>query len=263
MNSLGLIQHQFQDYLLGCNTEINDSILTTKDMSAEERLAIYKNAYRLRLIECLTTNFPGLHLFLGTEQFQQLCQGYIEHHPSCYRSIRWYGESLAGFIKNYYPNQYVYLPELADFEWKMTLSFDAKDAPVLLIEDMIKIHPEAWTGMTFILHPSLQRMDYFWNVIPVWRCLFNDEEDIPDMQCENHLTPWVMWRKQDYSIHYYSMSLQEAWALDAMNQGMSFSAICEGLCQWMSEDEVGMQAASYLKGWVQNGMISQVVFNGQ
>lgn len=263
MNALGQLQRQFQEFLLESKSEIDHSIVATEFVSTETRLSIYKEAYHLRLIESLTSSYPGLYAFLGTEQFENLCRSYIVNHPSHDRSIRWYGDKLADFIKQSYRNQYLYLPELADFEWKLTLAFDAEDVSVVQMEDMFEIAPELWAGMKFKLHPSLQRLNYLWNVIPVWQHLVKDEEDMPALENQDKATPWILWRKQDYMIHFYSMSPEEAWSMDAIIEGASFGALCEGLCQWIAEDEVGMKAASYLKAWIQQGMVSRLLFNDE
>ncbi|ARB92043.1 DUF2063 domain-containing protein [Legionella longbeachae] len=257
MTELLNLQEQFQKFLLSGQSNIVDSIIQTELVSADTRLGIYRDAYRLRLIECLSSNFPALHTYLGTEQFNELATLYINAHPSSYRSIRWYGDLLPDFIKSQYP-QYPNLAELADFEWKMSLAFDAVDAHVVRVEDMASVAPEAWGGLQFILHPSLQRINYVCNSIPLWQALTH-EQKLPELQQSSEPTAWVLWRKPEYLIQFYSLSCEEAWALDNLLQGISFGTLCEGLCHWINPEEVGMQAASYLKGWIQNGMISQLL----
>ncbi|KTC78880.1 DNA-binding domain-containing protein [Legionella cherrii] len=257
MTQLLQLQDQFQKFLLSEDFEIHNSIVQTEMVSVDTRLGIYRDAYRLRLIESLSTNFPTLYSYLGTEEFNKLSTYYIDAHPSCYRSIRWYGNLLSEFIQHNYP-QYPYLAELADFEWRMSLAFDSADAPVVRIEDMAAVPPEAWANLQFVLHPSLQRINYFWNTIPLWQALSHDHE-LPELQQNSAPIPWVLWRAPEYMLRFYSMSEEEAWLLDGILQGLSFGALCEGLCQWVNPEEVGMKAASYLKGWIQQGMLSQLL----
>lgn len=258
MTELLHLQEQFQKFLLSGQSKIHDSIIQTKSLAADVRLGIYRDAYKLRLIESLATNFPSLYAYLGTEEFNKLASSYIDNHPSSYRSIRWYGNLLPDFIKNYYV-QFPHLAELAEFEWKMTLAFDAADKEVIVVEDMAVIPPEAWAKLQFILHPSVQRTDNFWNAIPLWNALVHDHE-LPDLQQSTQSTAWILWRSPGHVLRFYSLAQEEAWALDSLVQGLSFGAICEGLCQWIEPEAVGMRAASYLKGWIQNGMLSQLFF---
>ncbi|MGC1181981.1 DNA-binding domain-containing protein [Legionella sp.] len=257
MTELVRLQEQFQKFLLVGESDINDAIVQTEIVSIDTRLAIYRDAYVQRLIESLTANFPFLYSYLGTEEFNRLAQAYISAHPSCYRSIRWFGDVLADFVKNYY-RQNPHLAELADFEWNMTLIFDAADALVVRIEDMAVVPVEAWANLQFILHPSVRRVNYFWNVIPLWQKLAHDEE-LPDLHYSSSAIAWVLWRSPEYLIQFYSLSQQEAWALDALIRGSSFAELCEGLCQWTKPEDVALCAASYLKSWIQHGLLSQLV----
>lgn len=256
MSELLRLQEQLQQFLLVGDTEISQAILPTKTVSTATRLSIYRDAYVLRLIESLTSNYPCLYAYLGTEAFNQVAQAYITAHPSVYRSIRWFGDVFADFIKKYYPNN-PHLVELADFEWKMTLAFDAADAELVCIEDMAQVPAPAWANLRFTLHPSVQRINYGWNIISLWQALAHDEA-LPELQQNSAPTAWILWRSPSYLIQFYSLALQEVWALDALLQGVSFAELCEGLCQWFAPEEVGMGAASYLKGWIQRGMVSQL-----
>lgn len=254
MSELMRLQKQMQSYLLFEHAEIQDSIVQTPSVSADLRLIIYKDAYKLRLIESLTANFPYLYAYLGAEQFNKVADAYIFAHPSTYRSIRWYGDVFPKFINEFH-SQHPYLAELAEFEWLMTLAFDAADAKVLLVEEMMNFEPAAWPNLQFRLHPSVQRINNFWNAIALWDALANEIE-LPKMQKSAQTKAWVLWRTPDFRLSFSSLSEEETWALDSLAQGMSFGMICEGLCEWILPDEVGMRAASFLKGWIEKGMLS-------
>ena len=257
MNELAQLQQEFQQYLLSGKTDINPSVLSTNEVSAEQRLGIYRDAYHLRLIECLTTTFTALHSYLGTEEFQKMCRSFIELHPSYYRSIRWYGDLMSVFLKNYYDKAYSFLAELADLEWKMTLAFDAQDAAVVTLEQMAAVAPDAWVNLSFVIHPSVQRGNYLWNAIPLWRAL-NDDIELPNLEEESEASSWIIWRSADYVIHYYCLKKDEAWMIDGVIKGLTFAVLCEGLCEWISEEQVAMTAASYLKGWIEKGILFEL-----
>ncbi|MFI4963401.1 MAG: DUF2063 domain-containing protein [Legionellales bacterium] len=258
MSELSQIQGQFQDFILRGHLGIDSSIVATEQVNVVTRLGIYKDAYRLRLLECLTNNFESLSLLLGAEAFEQLATAYLTAHPSTYRSVRWYGDSLADFIKQYYKKSRPYLSELAEFEWNLSLAFDAADEQIVQVEDMALIPPESWAGLQFIPHKSLQRMQCMWNVVPVWQALM-EKQPVPEFESTSKATPFVIWRSLNYQTKFYSLADEEAWALDVMIQGLSFGELCEGLCQWVDADEVGMRAATYLKGWISQGMLAQLL----
>ena len=257
MNELASLQKQFQHFILSNRPGIEGSIVQTETVSIEQRLAIYKDAYKLRLIESLTASFPAVCEYLGTKAFEEACNSYIDTYPSSYRSIRWYGDRLAEFLQDYYDEKYSFLAEVADFEWKMTLAFDAPDSRRIEVTDMAGIPPESWGDLHFTFHPSMQRLNHFWNAIPLWQTLINDQS-LPELQQDMQANPWIVWRAPDYVTQFCSLAKQEAWALDSLMGGFSFGELCEGLCEWIAVEEVGMQAASYLKNWIHRGIVAEL-----
>ncbi|WP_058534531.1 HvfC/BufC N-terminal domain-containing protein [Legionella saoudiensis] len=259
MNELKQLQEQFQQFLLYGDNEIHSSIMHTEQVTAETRLGIYRDAYELRLIESLVANFPCLYAYLGTEEFNHLARAYIKEYPSSFRSIRWFGDNLPTFVRtNYAP--YPYLGELTDFEWRMTLAFDAIEAPVVSVADMAAVPAEAWADLQFVLHPSVQRFNYLWNSVSLWQALAH-EQDMPELQQQAEAEAWILWRTPELVMQFCSLTPDEAWALDRLAQGVSFGSLCEGLCQWVAEEDVGMHAASYLKSWIQRGLFSALLTN--
>jgi Putative DNA-binding domain len=100
MNGLFSLQNLFQNYLLKGQTDIQDSIVHSEKISIDQRLVIYLDSYRCRLLETLASNFPILNDYLGTEKFRQLGGDYIDNYPSAYRSIRWFGDAFAQHLKD-------------------------------------------------------------------------------------------------------------------------------------------------------------------
>ena len=255
MRNLQSLQSQFQNFLLKNQEDIQKSIVQTEKVSIHQRLSIYLDAYRLRLIDSLAANFPILSSYLGYDAFSNLCRSYIDSYPSPYRSIRWYGDTFADYLKE---KDAFYLAELAEFEWKMTLAFDAADDEPLRIEQMAAVPPKAWASLRFKPHASLQLMQFSWNVVEIWEAM-SKEEQPPEPKQLGPQT-WALWRRE-YSNRFYSLVEDEAFALDALYQGGTFGEICEGLCDWFSEGEVGLRAASLLKGWIESGLIANIILD--
>lgn len=257
MSDLGDLQNKFQDFLLRTNDEIKRSITAPPSGNVQTRLDIYGQAYRLRLLDALTSNYPVLKAYMGEDAFEKLSYAYIAQSPSVHPSIRWFGDTLAAFITGLpeYKKQR-YLAQLAHIEWIMSLVFDAADAPLVTIEDMGNIPPEAWATMRFDTHPSIHLVDLSWNVIALWQAIMQ-EEPLPPPKKSAPLT-WLFWR-QDLINQFTSLSEEEAWALKALLQGATFGEIGEGLCRWVTEQEAGLRAATLLKGWIAAQLITRVI----
>src|SRR5260370_8829163 len=92
------LQRELQSHLLGEPSSIDEAIADAPPLSIADRLGIYRNAYRVRLIEALDDTYPVLHALLGDEVFVALGEEFVSTHPSVHRSIRWYGGELSGFF---------------------------------------------------------------------------------------------------------------------------------------------------------------------
>lgn len=256
MSKLLDVENKFQNYLLHSNHDIFNHVVGTCKVPADIRLGIYENAYRARLHEALMTTYPALQNYLGDEQFEELCFAYIDSHPSEFRSIRWFGDKLDSFMDANIPYQeFPYLSELAKLEWTMSLVFDAANAPVLQLENMQNVPPEAWGTMRLQIHPSAYRLSFAWNTVQIWQAI--DVPTAPHPQ-QTKPTHWLFWRKE-HSSQFCSLPEDEAWAINGIINELTFGELCEGLCQWVEEKDAGMHAASLLKGWITAGLISEVI----
>ena len=258
MNRLRALQQDFQRYVLAQDGRMHNQVTTTAQVGAEERLGIYANAYRLRLLEALATDFPGLHTLVGDEEFDRLGRAYIDAHPSQHFSLRWYGHEVAAFLRAALPYaDHPVLAEMAEFEWAMSLAFDAQDSALVTVEDMLALPPEAWASLGLLSHAAVRRVNLHWNVPVFWKSVQAEQDPAPPEQAEFPLG-WVLWR-QALNTYFRSLTVDEAWALDALLAGTRFPDLCQGLCEWIDEDHAPAHAAGMLKRWVQDGMVSKII----
>jgi hypothetical protein len=232
---------------------MESEIVSTPEADAKTRLEIYSDAYRLRLIEALATDYVAVKTLAGEEQFERLAHAFIETHPSTYYNVRWFGESFASFLLKAARDQ-PQLSQMAEFEWAMTLAFDAPDEPALTVEEMAGVQPEAWPEMTFTLHPSLQRRRLNFNVPEIWKAV-DKGENLPTLK--SNTTAWIIWRR-DYKTYFRSLNEDESFALEGVASGANFADVCGGLTRWMDEDSVALHAAGLLKGWVNEALLRSV-----
>ena len=256
MNTLRKLEGDFQDCLLRNSLDMQGQVVGDALAGAEERVRVYVEAYRLRLLEVLQDNYTGLHALLGDEQFDAMGRAYIDAHPSTHPSVRWFSRHLEGFLRDTAPySDQPYLAEMATFEWAQGLVFDAADEPSADLDALASVTPEAWAGLRFGLHPATQLLALHWNVPQAWQAL--EAGEAPELQSDETAAPWLLWRAELMS-HWRSLGENEAWALEALREGRSFGELCEGLCRWHAPEAVALQAASFLKRWLTDGLISTV-----
>jgi hypothetical protein len=243
------LQSRFQRFVLEGGNEISENVTAADSASGAKRLAIYADAYALRLEEALRADYRGLHAVLGDTEFARLTRDYLRAHPSHCRSIRWFGSLLPDFLgatKDW--NQRTLLAEMAHFDWQLSLALDAEDALALRMEHLATLAADDWPALTFRLQSAVSRLDLRWNV-PALRNALLAEEVVPDPESHEHPIGWLIWRGE-LNARFRSLSVHEAWAIDTAASGGSFATICEGLCEWIDPANSAMEAASLLKRWV-------------
>jgi len=114
---LPALQEDFQSYLLSLSGAMEQEIVSDT-LDARMRLQIYADAYRLRLIEALETDFVALRAALGPEEFDRLGRAYIDANPSDHYSVRYFGRNLGRFLAQTDPyREQPVLADIARFEW--------------------------------------------------------------------------------------------------------------------------------------------------
>jgi hypothetical protein len=223
--------------------------------SKQLQLEIYSNAYVIRLVDVLRSNYPALHQVLGDLDFDAMGRDYLDQHPPTHASIRWFGDSLALFLEHQAPfDGTPVLSELARFEWALRHTIDAADAEVITVESLQAIAPEHWGELQFVLHPSASIMALQWNTPQIWQALSGEEEPPkPEQRALN----WIVYRQPDLVSAWRSVSDVELAALDCMIEGGSFADICEMVDQVApAAGESALRSAELLRLWVEQGLIS-------
>ncbi len=230
-------------------------VMDAGQISASQRLGIYATGYRLRLIEALQTDYPVVQALVGEGRFDVLARSYIAAHPSRHPNLRWYGGAFAAHLHRQVPRRPV-LAEVAQFEWAVGLAFDAADAPVITLEDMARVSPQLWPGLGFTMHPAVQRFALQWNAPALWAA--HGDGAVLRARKAAVARIWAVWRREQMP-RYRQLPADEAWALDAVARGRHFAQLCAGLCRWVPEEHAPMRAATLLKTWVAEGMVSAIV----
>ena len=260
MNSprqLAVTEARFQDNVLSGDPAIDSQIEGDTAEFRDSRLGIYRDAYRLRLIEVLGNDYEVLHAYLGDEHFHTLAGDYIAAHPSTFRNVRWFGGKLAQFLRS--TPRYAVHPELADlaqFEWSLGQAFDSPDDDAVPFEEVAAVPPEVWAELRFKPHPALRLLELRTNAVTIWKEIDNGRSFEPETLPKP--VTWAIWRKQ-HSPFFRSLEADEAWALNAMVSQASFGEICAGLCEWVAEEEAAARAAGMLRGWVEAGWIAALL----
>jgi hypothetical protein len=253
--TLAATEDALQAWVLHGAPAIEAAVIGDARADARTRLQVYADAYRLRLLEVLRNDYPVLLARLGLEAFEQRGRSYIAAHPSDTPSVRWFGRHLSEHLRATEPER-AELSELAAFEWAQGEVFDAPDERLAMMEEVGAIPAAAWPGMRLLLHPAVRRLRLRSNA-PALASAHGGGRELPATAIEDSAQDWLLWR-QDLNIHWRPLSPDEAGAFDVVQGGGGFGQICERLCQWLAPEDVAMHAASLLKRWLSEGLLTQI-----
>lgn len=255
MKSLKDIQDEFQRGILAGD----DAILAeVNDSAKEERnvlFGVYRNAYVARLAEILGEDYEQVHAYLGDRAFAHLVRAYIAANPSDARSARWFGRHMPSFIaksKTFADQPEV--AELAALEKALADAFDGQDAEPLRLPDLAALPPEAWPALELKPHPTAIRLAFTTNAAEIFTALKNGT---PPPKPARLPAPQALlvWR-QHFTARFKPLAAEEAMMWDEAAKGVRFSVLCEMVATFGGEDAAELRAASYLKGWIDAGMLA-------
>lgn len=259
---LAELERAFQGHVLA-DGEPAPSLLAAVAPPARERLGIYVEAYRLRLVEALATQYPALAARRGRAAFAALAEAFVRATPSRHRSIRDYGAGLADFIAVDAAGDESRLQgELARFEWALAAAFDAAPGRAATIADLATVAASEWPTLRFRAVPALGRLATTTNAVEAWRAARADD----GAQAEPGAPPATRGARDEWLIlrpvldtQFRSLPADEARALDCLLGGATFGELCAALADELGDEgAAALAAAGWLKGWIGEGALERV-----
>jgi len=251
------LQGQFQALLESGGGTIRDSIKDGARLDRDALLNVYRDAYVLRLHECLTVDFKAVLAVIGEDDFMALARDYVAAHPSTHPNVRWFGRQFPEFLKTHpLTAQRPAIAEMAAFEWALGLATDAADDEAMIVEDLAGLDGEQWAALSLSRRASVQRLTLHWQAPQAW--LEHEDATPGELAIEPAEGPveWLVWR-DGLDTAFRSMEPDEVWAFDAAMAGASFADLCEGLCQFHEPQDAAARGAGLLRMWIETGLLKR------
>ena len=233
------------------------------DEASHRGLAVYRHAYRARLLEALRDNYPVLAQVMGDEDFDALAAAYLKAHPSRFASIRWYGDGLADFMASEAEVAHPAFIDVARMDWALRGVFDAADDEALPIESLQQLAPEAWPTLRLQPRASARCLLLDWAVEPAWAALARhaqqrdagEVEEEPELPAPEPLAHRLLaWRPQ-LETRWRSLEPGEGALVAAVFEGVDWTRLGEiAVAQW-GEAEAPARLVACLQQWVQEGWL--------
>ena len=222
-------------------------------LTAAERLAIYRDGYRGRLVECLADDYAAVQFFLGEGAFEALAHDYIEHHPSRCPNLNAFGRSLAPFLATRAGEAGPFAADLARLEWAIVEAIHAAPSPPLTLDRFEHMTPEQWAVARLVPAASVRvlRLAHPANAYyQAFRTAGHPSAPPPAPSATLvHRRGWVVWRTD--------LAPAMARLLDAIAAGAPLGA---ALAASIADEDEGTQAhvTHSFRDWVSGDVFTAV-----
>jgi len=171
MNSLHETQRRFTNYALrDMGQDLAAEDIKSNGLTAQQRLAIYRNNTQLGLTEALRDGYPVVNKLVGTEFFNQLARSFIRRHPPKTGCLLSFGGQYADFIAAFEPAASLpYLTDMARLEWYWHEAFHEADVSPLAISTLANVDPADYGKLCFTLHPSARLLTSDYPILKIWQ----------------------------------------------------------------------------------------------
>jgi len=236
-DSLESLQQAFQKGLLGGAAAFDPSqvIGPSSRQSSDERFAIYRNAYRLRLMECLQGEFPALKAAAGDDAFYGFMAAYLHAFPSTHYSLSQLSRHFPQFLAEQRPAQTSQAPdsatcliELAQLERALSESYDAagpEAAPLWEPASLLQQPPDELLALRFQPFDCVRLFAFHFPLRDFFLALRRGQAvPVPETRFQ-----YLLITRHDYRIHltelpdregqFLQRLLEGATLLDALSQG--------------------------------------------
>jgi len=248
------LQNQFQSQLLAQDCQDADWVsASSRGLSAQFRLSIYHNAYRVRLAETLLDTFEHTANYITAELFDTLAYAYVEKHPSTNTNIGMYGQDFPDYLKQALPScQEVF--EIAMMDWLLRRAFDGPDSLPLTKHRLEGIVASGKDISLLKLVPTVCVYTQQWNSLDIWHAVNQDKEAPVALTLPEPITVMI-WRKET-SPHFRSLSHIETKALELLQSGQSIESLCEILSEQFPDLDIATEFGQLLARWLGDEILS-------
>lgn len=252
--NLNKLQTEFQDILLSAECSGADWIADSKIiLSPKQRMGIYHNAYRVRLVEVLLDNFEHTGMYLGEEWFYKLANTYVQSHASTHHNIAEYGYQFPDFLAKQLPKD-LEVSELALMDWKLRRAFDGSDSNTLDNGDLQKLVETHGADTRLSPVPTLSIDTHYYNTLDIWVAI-NNEETPPTVESLEVPVDILIWRK-GHSPHFRSLTSIESAAINNLLAGDTLDQIGGSLTAEFPQADVTTEFGLMLQRWVNDEILA-------
>jgi hypothetical protein len=238
-----------------------ESILTPgPELSAVERLEIYRRGYHMRLVECLADDYPVLRHALGEDLFDELCRFYVATYPSSGPSLNYYGRRMEELLRSGSGPALpvpIFAADMAALEWAIVEVIHGASSEHLTLEMLGSVPIDAWPGARLVANTALRLLRFEYPVNGYLQAFRNgDQPPLPEASASGT----VVFRTGP-SLSRMDLTPPMQAALAGLIAGETLEVAlrrAEPGLEGLTEDEVSQRVMGWFQEWVSSGLFSRV-----
>jgi len=219
---------------------------------ADERVAVYAFMYRARLAEALESQFPRLAKLLGAETFSELCDAYVEDHPSTHWSLRFLGARFADWLGHRFSDGI--LAGLAALEWARDDVFDTADEPTLSVDDLRCRPTERFAELPIRLIEAHRTIEVAAGTADLWEQIESEGANCSATAATGHES-LLVWR-QGVAVYHRIVETAEREALALAATGTTVGRLCELAAVAGDADQAARHAFAWIWSWANDKLLA-------
>ena len=219
-------------------------------------LAIYRNNYRVTLVDALEDTFQRTARWVGQDAFHQAAAHHVIAHPPTGWTLDDVGHGFDDTLAELFAND-PEVSELAWVEWSMHQAFGALDTEHLTADAFAaatsEFDDEDWGSLCLIFMPRTSSRIMRHNITAIWHALDAEVFCPPEFELDTPVSCHVY--REGERPTFLIAPESENEALKAMMDGASFGDIIQMLAGQSSLESAAAETGAMLGRWLHNGLI--------
>ena len=252
--------------------ELEAVVRRSRNLTAEERLGIYANAYWARLLECLADCFPVLRTALGEETFESFAFEYLQRYPSRSYTLDRLGERFPQFLAETRPDRGSgmspevdwpdFLIDLARFELTLAQVFDGPGVEgqrLLTHDDLQGVPPERFAGARLMPVVCLRLLEFRYPVNAYYTAVRHagEGEEVPIPEPAEELVAVL---RRDFVVRRTTLSRPQHALLEAVLAGAPVGECiaAAAAASDLSDEDLAAALQAWFRVWTAEGFFQSL-----
>lgn len=222
-------------------------------------MAIYRNAYRARLVDALRDTYERTARWVGEDAFRKAAAHHVISHPPDSWTLDDAGEGFPDTLGELFTDD----PEVAELgwlEWAMHRCFVSTDATPMdaagFGQATASFQEADWASLRLTFMPGTCLAPASHQIGRLWHSLGHEDTEPPDYSAREPLY-CIVWREGLKPV-FAQVDALEGKALCLMRGGAGYGDACDALIDLLGEEEAVARAGAMLGRWLHRGMIEGV-----